>query len=359
MLKGIAVTPRADDAWLEHDLAPGALLGERYVICDIVGEGGMGRVFRARHAVLARSVAVKLLRPALAKDPTFLRRFAAEARAASLVRHPGSVAIIDHGVCETSGPFLVMEYVGGSTLRSIVEAEGPLALRRVVGIVDQILAVLEDAHAAGIVHADMKSDNILVAATGAGADRVKVIDFGLARQRDDDAALAGSGDTISGTPEYLAPEVIRGRPPTAAADLYAVGIMLYELLTGGTPFAGGPAVRVLERHLRDSVVPPSLRRPDRLIPSALDRVVARALAKDPALRFPDAAAFRAALTDALLGFDLDAPFRCACGETRPAEAGACPMCSTAAERSDDAITHDLMPIDSARSRCARGSRPPR
>ncbi len=275
MLKGIAVTPRADDAWLEHDLAPGALLGERYVICDIVGEGGMGRVFRARHAVLARSVAVKLLRPALAKDPTFLRRFAAEARAASLVRHPGSVAFIDHGVCETSGPFLVMEYVGGSTLRSIVEAEGPLALRRVVGIVDQILAVLEDAHAAGIVHADMKSDNILVAATGAGADRVKVIDFGLARQRDDDAALAGSGDTISGTPEYLAPEVIRGRPPTAAADLYAVGIMLYELLTGGTPFAGGPRPRAAPARFGRAALAAAARPPDPIRPRSGGRACAR------------------------------------------------------------------------------------
>lgn len=245
----------------------------------MIARGAVRRRIAARHAVLARHVAVKLLRPGLAKDPYFLRRFAAEVRVPRLVRHPGCVAIIDHGVCETSGPFLVMEYVGGATLRSIVAAEGPLSLRRVIGIVDQILAVLEDAHAAGIVHADMKSDNILVAATGSGADRVKVIDFGLARQRDDDDdERAEEGDTISCTPEYLAPEVIRGRSATAAADLYAVGIMLYELLTGGTPFAGGPSVRVLERapaRLGGAALPAAARPPDPVRPRPGGRARAR------------------------------------------------------------------------------------
>jgi hypothetical protein len=149
--------------------------------------------------------------------------------------------------------------------------------------------------------------------------------------------------------------------PTAAADLYAVGIILYELLTGGTPFAGGPAARVLECHLRDAVVPPSLRRPDRLIPAALDRVIARALAKDPALRFPDASAFRAALAQATGGVDLDAPSRCpACGEATPATAGACRMCGVPpVARRDDVTTHDLMPVPLPRARSARGSRPAR
>ena len=351
--------PSTEDAWLEHGLVPGDVVGEKYVLREIVGEGGMGRVFRAEETVLARTVAVKLLRPGLASDPSMLRRFAEEARAAGSVRHPSSVAVIDHGVSEASGPFLVMEYLAGRTLHELITADGPPPLRRVVHVVDQILSVLGEAHANGVIHGDVTSANILVEDGGDAGERVKVIDFGLARSGA--AATAGdqeTSETVSGTPEYMAPEVIRGRAPIAASDLYAVGIVLFELLTGATPFACGSAAGVLERHLRDAVVPPSLRRPDRLIPSALDQIIARALAKDPADRFASAASFRAALADAIRGVGADALCRCpACGEPRPGETGTCRKCGmTVGSVDDGAATHDLLPPHPP-TWIARGSRP--
>jgi serine/threonine protein kinase len=271
----------------------GSVVDDRYLICESVGEGGMGRVFRAEQTALARSVAVKFLRADLAHDPVQVRRFHDEGRAASRLSHPNSVAIIDTGTSGSGEHYLVMEYVNGPTLSEVIHRQGPLAIERTLALVDQILSALEAAHAAGVVHADIKSDNILLEADGAGGERVKIIDFGLARLVSScDPHLGG---VISGTPEYIAPEVIRGELPTPAADLYAVGIVLFELLTGTTPFAGGSPAQVYERHLRAPVIPPSLRWPERPMPPALERVVLRALSKRAEERFRDARSFRAAL----------------------------------------------------------------
>ena len=285
-------------------MAPGASVGDRYRLGELVGEGGMGQVFRAEQMALGRTVAIKCLRRSLAQNPSMLLRFHQEARAASLLSHPNLVGVIDFGVAEAIGPYLVMEYVPGANLGQIIAREGPLALGRAVRLVAEILSALEVAHDAGIVQADIKSENVLVQPMDRGGERVKIIDFGLARLRR--SSDLDEDDMVSGTPEYVAPEVIGGRVPTPAADIYAVGIILFEILTGTTPFRGGSVAEILARHLRDAVLPPSLCRPDRLIPPALEQVVLRALAKDPRARFADATSFRLALVASTSGIDLDA-----------------------------------------------------
>ena len=314
-----------------HGFTPGDLFAARYRLQELIGEGGMGRVFRAEQRSLGRSVAVKFLRPSLADDEHMLRRFHNEVRAASMLSHPNLVSVIDFGVTVPGGPFLVMEYVRGTSLSRILDSEGPLSLRRAAGLVGQILSALETAHGAGVVHADIKSENILVEGGERGEEeRVKIIDFGLARLGGPAEADLGGDEMLSGTPEYLAPEVILSREPTALADLYAAGVIFFELLTGATPFAGGTPQEILNRQLTDVIVPPSLRRPDRLIPPGLERVVVKALDKAPDGRFASAAAFRAALAAATDEMGVDAVGRCqSCDQSRPVDICACPLCGSA------------------------------
>jgi len=362
--------PRAFPDGSRHGLTPGDVFGDRYALRELIGEGGMGRVFRAEQRSLGRSVAVKFLRSNMAHDGDMLRRFHTEVRAASMLSHPNLVAVIDFGVVVPDGPFLVMEYVRGSSLTRILHREGPLPLRRAARLLDQILSALDAAHRGGVVHADVKSDNILVERDqGDEEERVKVIDFGLARMRRSVELDSAPDHTLSGTPEYLAPEVIRGEVPAAAADLYAAGIILFELLTGTTPFGGGTAAEILERHLTEAVMPPSLRRPDRLIPPALEQVVVRALEKNPAARFHGAAAFRAALAQATERMDVNAIGRCqSCDQQRPVEICFCPLCgSSTGDRDSTASTRETtthnwgppqQPVAARRERDRR-SPPPR
>lgn len=276
---------------------PGTVLAGKYVLGEQLGAGGMGVVFRAEQLALERPVAIKFLHHVLARDPQIAARFQVEALAAARLDHPNSVAVLDYGEAEDGTPFLVMEYVRGRTLRHIA-CEGPMTTERAITIALQILAALSEAHAAGIVHADVKTENVLLETRHDG-ERVKLVDFGLARvgralvdePRPDDGEIV-----VAGTPEYMAPEVILGEPPGPGADIYAVGVILYELLTGVTPFGGGASQAIFARHVQDELVPPSVRFPERHIPRALETVLARALEKDPARRYQEAAAFAAALS---------------------------------------------------------------
>ncbi len=284
---------------------PAAVIGDviagKYVLRTRLGTGGMGVVFCADQPALSRTVAIKLVHPALAADPAIARRFHDEARAASRLSHPNVVAVIDYGETDGGTPFLVMEHVHGDTLTELLRREGPLDARRAAALVGQVLAALAEAHAVGIVHGDVKSDNILVERLHAGAELIKVVDFGLARIAADGSGVEYGPDgrrVVSGTPEYMAPELLSGDGITAASDLYAVGAILYELVTGATPFAGGDPETILARHATEVVVPPSLRRPDHHVAPAMDRVIVRALAKAPADRFASAGAFAAALESA-------------------------------------------------------------
>ena len=250
----------------------------------------MGLVFLAEQISLGRTVAIKLLQPALTANDAVVRQFHTEAIAACRVKHTGAVSVIDCGTTDTGAPFIVMDQVPGRLLSTVI-AEEELALPRVIEIVQQLLRTLKVAHAQRVIHADVKSDNVMLDRTAEG-DAVTLIDFGLARI---DGRWEPS-DVVSGTPEYIAPELVRGEPPTVTSDLYGIGVIMYELLTGLTPFAGGSTEEILRRQLEDEVVEPSQRRPDRGIPALLDQIVLRALSKDPRARFQSAAELARALT---------------------------------------------------------------
>ncbi|HET9990774.1 MAG TPA: serine/threonine-protein kinase, partial [Kofleriaceae bacterium] len=190
------------------------------------------------------------------------------------------VRVVDHGETCDGTPFVAMRRLTGVPLGSLIQREGPLALDRIRSIAAQLCNGLEAIHGQGFVHADLKSDNLLLDV--AAGDHISIIDFGLARAPH--TRLRNDQRIISGTPEYMAPEIIRGEAITTAADIYAAGIILYELVTGSTPFDGGSTNEVFTRHLEDDVVPPSMRCPDRTIPRSLDAAIVHALAKDPRVR---------------------------------------------------------------------------
>jgi eukaryotic-like serine/threonine-protein kinase len=267
-------------------------IGE-YVLGDELGVGGMGRVYAAANASGA-SVALKLLHPDLAADRAFAERLIEEGRLARLVSHRNVVRVLDGGTTLDGTPFLVMRRAPGTSLATLIGTHGALALVRIRRIATQILDGVAAIHSAGLVHGDLKSDNILIGKH----DRVTIIDFGLARAPATTPSWLGE-NVLSGTPEYMAPEVIRGEAMTQAADLYAVGIIIYEMLTARTPFAGGSVTAVCQQHLCDDAIPPSLRCVDRTMPVALEALVMRALAKDPSHRHYSAALFSTALGRAI------------------------------------------------------------
>jgi serine/threonine-protein kinase len=268
----------------------------KYALDDELGAGGMGVVYRAQQLSPPRTVAIKFLHRVLARDPRTVARFRLEALAASRLDHPSSVAVLDHGEDADGTPYLVMEYVSGRTLRHVVD-DGALPMGRAIAITQQILGALACAHAHGIVHSDVKTENVLVDESE-GGERVKLVDFGLARvilALDDESSESRADAHIAGTPEYMAPEVILGARPSPASDIYAVGVILHEMVTGTTPFGGGRPLDIFARHVLDPVVPPSLRFPELAIPRPLEEALERALAKEPEHRFADAAAFAEAL----------------------------------------------------------------
>lgn len=295
-----AVDP-ASVAVLRDDLLIGTCLGGRFRLCALIGAGAYGRVYRAEQVALRRDVAIKILEPRLGRDPEFVNQLHAEALITSRLNHPNIVSVIDFGT-ENGLVYVAMEYLRGCTLTMFNAQRWPLPLARIGNIMRQILLGLEEAHAAGIVHADLKSDNILVEQRTAG-DLVKVVDFGIARLLDPivprNHAGAPQRVMISGTPEYMAPEVIRGHKPGETADLYAAGVVLYELLCGRPPFAHPSFMQVLRKHVEEPVPAVAVMRPDAAIPAALEAALYRALAKAPAARYQSAAGFREAIEAAL------------------------------------------------------------
>jgi eukaryotic-like serine/threonine-protein kinase len=272
-------------------IEPGTAIDGRYEVISRIGSGGMADVYLARDRLLGRQVAVKLLQHRFAEDQEFVERFRREASSAAGLSHPNVVSIFDRG--EWDGTYYIaMEYLPGKSLKSIVREQGPLAPAEAIEIVVQILRAARFAHKRGIIHRDLKPHNVILDEEG----RAKVTDFGIARAGASDMTLTGS---IMGTAQYLSPEQAQGHTVSETSDLYAVGIVLYELLTGRVPFDGETAVTIALKQV--SAEPP---RPSSLNPavnSALDEVVARALAKDPGERFKDASEFIAALERARVG----------------------------------------------------------
>jgi serine/threonine-protein kinase len=293
----------ADDPLLGRTLPGG------YRVTHLVGVGGMGRVYCAEQVALGRTVAVKVVHPHLADDDVAAARFLNEARAASRLSHPNCVAIFDFGRTEEGQPYIVMEYVRGRDLGRIADTEGPLPLRRITDVLRQTLAALEEAHAIGIVHRDLKPDNIVLEPLRSGTDFVKVVDFGLAKilGGDSPAPFAGGALTrpglVCGTPEYMSPEQGRGDTLDGRADIYSLGVVLFELLAGRVPFAAETATRTLLLHLDEPPPDPRNIAPERAIPAPFAELTSRALAKSPDDRFHSARAFSDALLQALVAVE--------------------------------------------------------
>jgi beta-lactam-binding protein with PASTA domain len=257
----------------------------RYQIVARIAAGGMGEVYRAHDPVLDREVALKILHPSLADDRGFIDRFRREARSAAMLGHPNIVAVHDWGETRDTY-FMIMEFVRGPNLRALLMREGALEPGQAVEVTDAILAALGHAHAQGIVHRDIKPENVMIRAS----DGVpKVADFGLARAFAD-ARVSQAPGTVTGTVQYLAPEQIEGEQADPRTDLYATGIVLYELLTGQVPFIGETSVGIAYKHLRERVPPPSTANP--VVPVALDRVVLNATARERDRRTADARTMR-------------------------------------------------------------------
>ncbi len=317
----------------------GRILDDKFRLRSCIGIGGSGAVYKADQIALGRTVAVKILAEELTRDARLVKRFHDEALAASRLNHPNTVSVIDYGQSPDGLLYLVMEYLRGPTLTNLVTTAHPLPLPRVCGIIAQVLAGLEEAHLAGVIHADVKCDNVVVDQRRTGQDQVKVVDFGIARLLN--APRDGDDRNICGTPEYMAPEVIAGAPPSVASDLYACGIVLYELVTGQTPFVGGSAVDVLTRQLRTEPTPASQ---TRAVPPELDALVARALRKKPQDRFVDAAEMRRAVEALATQLGVPAPaagtadVECAsCGERSSPRFRFCPECGQPRVRESAAV----------------------
>jgi len=268
----------------------GRVLDGRYRIGARIARGGMAVVYEATDLRLDRTVAVKVMHAGLADDDEFVSRFEREARAAARLAHPNVVAVFDQG--EDHGPdgttlFLVMEYVPGLTLRDLVRKEAPMAPARALAVLEPVLAALAAAHAAGLVHRDVKPENVLLADSGREGGQVKVADFGLARAINAETQHTATGGVLIGTVSYLSPELVVDGRADARADVYAVGVLLYEMLTGRKPHQADSPIQVAYKHVHEDVPPPSAAVPG--IPAYVDALVARATARDMSRRPADAA----------------------------------------------------------------------
>jgi serine/threonine protein kinase len=270
-----------------------------YTVLELVGIGGMGRVYRAEQTALRRTVAVKVIHPHLLSDESTSARFITEARAASQLNHPNSVGVIDFGKTTDGQLYLVMEFLRGKDLARVAYDDGPLPFARIVDVLRQACAALAEAHHLGIVHRDLKPENIVLEPMRSGGDFVKVVDFGLAKMREGPKQTAvTSPGIICGTPDYMAPEQGRAGAVDARTDIYAMGVILFQLLTGRLPFVADNPTQVVLMHI--SIAPPDPRQiaPERNIPESLVEVVNRALAKDPDQRFQSAVDFAQAMVGA-------------------------------------------------------------
>ncbi|OZD07063.1 serine/threonine protein kinase [Rhodococcus sp. 06-235-1A] len=279
-------------------------LSSRYELGEILGFGGMSEVHLARDTRLDRDVAIKVLRADLARDPTFYLRFRREAQNAAALNHPAIVAVYDTGEAETEAgplPFIVMEYVDGDTLRDIVRAEGPMPPRRAMEVIADVCAALDFSHRNGIVHRDVKPANIMINNAGA----VKVMDFGIARAIADSSSPMTQTAAVIGTAQYLSPEQARGEQVDARSDVYSLGCVLFEILTGEPPFKGDSPVAVAYQHVREDPQLPSL--VNDTVPRELDSIILKAMAKNPANRYQSAAEMRTDLVRVLGGQRPSAP----------------------------------------------------
>jgi tRNA A-37 threonylcarbamoyl transferase component Bud32 len=286
--EGIVYCPQDGQALLPM------ILEGRYRLLSPLGAGGMGMVYLAEHIGLGKRVAVKVLRGELSRDATFSRRFELEAIAASQIGHENIVDVTDLGRTPSGELFYVMELLEGRSLGAVLLRERFLPVARAVPILVQVCRALEAAHARGIVHRDVKPQNVMLLAREGRPDFIKVVDFGISKVSNPQGGKLTDVGAILGTADYMAPEQATGGEVDGRADVYAVGVLTYELCTGTLPFRGENTFATMLQHLEAKAEPPSKRRPELGLPPELDALVLQALAKDPNAR-PSMARFRAGL----------------------------------------------------------------
>ncbi|MFP5351776.1 MAG: Stk1 family PASTA domain-containing Ser/Thr kinase [Actinomycetota bacterium] len=261
--------------------AEGKTYGGRYEVIEKVGQGGMAEVYRARDDLLGREVAVKVLAERLSNDRSFVERFRREAQAAANLSHPNIVSLYDFGN-DDAAYFIVMEMIDGRGLEAVISEDGPLLPERAAEIAADVARALERAHTAGLVHRDIKPSNIMITSYG----QTKVTDFGIARALGDGEQTMTQTGMVIGTASYLSPEQAQGNPVDARSDVYALGCVLYEMLTGRAPFQGDTPLSIAYKHVREDAEKPSSVNPD--VPDALDAITMKALAKNPDNRYQSA-----------------------------------------------------------------------
>ncbi len=281
----------------------GLVVDGRYRIVDLIGRGGMGAVYRVEHVKMGKIMAMKLLHGELSHDLDVIKRFEREALAVSKLSHVNNVSVFDFG-SHQGMMYLVMEYIDGMDLSEFLRVEGAMAPIRVLEILVQVCSGLIDAHSKGIVHRDLKPENIIIFQTQDQKDFVKVVDFGLAQLRD------GPGKTkitqqgsLVGTPYYMAPEHIRGEKVDARTDIYALGAVMYKLVTSETPFSGPTPMGIITKHLTEEVEPPSVRFEGLAIPTDIDDIVLKAMSKNPEDRYQSVDELRTVLADVVVKMD--------------------------------------------------------
>lgn len=272
----------------------GKTIGGKYTIQSIIGQGGMAVVYQAFDNLIERPVVIKVMQAWLASDERANERFKRECQLTAQLNHPNVIRVYDGGLLNNHEPFLVMEYVPGESLRRALDRHGPVPLKTAANIVIQVSRGLGEAHAAGIIHRDLKPDNILIEAVKNSNQRIKILDFGIAYLVAGAQRLTQTGKLI-GTPAYISPEQLKDRAIDARADLYALGVILFELLTGRVPFEGETAESILTKQLFEAPPPISASRPEYAPDSQVELVILKALAKDPNDRYQTALEFEQAI----------------------------------------------------------------
>ncbi len=285
------------DPYIGRDIAG------QFKILEKIGSGGMGAVYKAEQPEMRRFVAVKILHPRYLSRPDLVSRFRREARAMSHLSHPNTARVFLYGQLDDGACYFVMEYLAGKNLAQTVRAEGPMEVSRAVNIMVQVCGALEEAHKQGIVHRDLKPENIFLTTQGGISDYPKVLDFGLAKvtereMRPGSLILTQEG-MVFGTPEFMSPEQARGEKLDGRSDIYSLGIIMYELLTGKLPFDANQPMEFIQKHIKEPPVPLAKRAPNRDWPAGLWETLERSLAKKPEQRFATANEFAGALKNVL------------------------------------------------------------
>jgi serine/threonine protein kinase len=320
-----------DDPSSPGDALIGRTIAGGYQIQELIGVGGMGRVYKGVQSMLGRTVALKVIHPHLLGDEQTVARFYNEARAASRLNHPDSVGIIDFGRTDDGILYLVMEHLGGKDLATVIAEEGPLPFKRICRILRHVLAALGEAHVLNVIHRDLKPENIICQRLRRGDESVKVVDFGLATIVGPGSSSITTPGLVCGTPDYMSPEQARGDELDGRSDLYALGVMLFEMLTDRLPFTDETPTKVVLRHIHDPVPDPRKVAPQRKIPDALAALTMRALSKSAADRFQSADEMDEALKRAEESLDsrqtsmVDCP---TCGHSNPVNVRFCGDCGT-------------------------------